>query len=146
MRKEHDVPRVVLDTNVLLSALGFEGKETVKIWELAQAGRIHVFVSAFILWELERNLVKKAAFTSAEARALVAGVLQVARTVAPVVAIQVIKRKDSDNRILECAVAANADVLVTGNMRDLLPLASFQGIKILKPREFMDTYFLEERS
>jgi len=64
-----------------------------------------------------------------------------ATIIAPHTHLDVIKGKDSDNRILECAVDAKADVLVTGNFQDLLPLREFQGIAILKPRDFLARYF-----
>jgi uncharacterized protein len=42
-----------------------------------------------------------------------------------------------DNRVLECAVASKSDVIVTGD-DDLLRLNPFQGIQIMKPRDFLD--------
>ena len=55
--------------------------------------------------------------------------------------VSAISSKESDNRILECALDAQADVLVTGDMRDIRPLNSFRGIEILTPREFLDKHF-----
>lgn len=52
-----------------------------------------------------------------------------------------ILEKDADNRILECAIEAQADVLITGNFKHIRPLDSFRGITILSPREFLDRYF-----
>ena len=57
--------------------------------------------------------------------------------------VSVIQQKDSDNRILECAIEASADVLITGNFKHIRPLGSFRGIEILAPREFLDKYFPE---
>ena len=48
-----------------------------------------------------------------------------------------------DNRILECAVEASADYLVTGDRRHLLPLEEYQGARILNAPRFLS--FLEER-
>jgi len=53
----------------------------------------------------------------------------------------VITRLEADNRILECAVDAHANVLITGNMKDIRPLGTFRGIEILTPREFLARYF-----
>ena len=44
---------------------------------------------------------------------------------------------DTDNKVVECAVAAGATHLVTGDRRHLLPLKSYQGIQILSPAEFV---------
>jgi len=49
-------------------------------------------------------------------------------------------RHDPDNRVLECAVAANADVIVSGDKKHLLLLGSFRTIPIVSPTEFLDRY------
>jgi putative PIN family toxin of toxin-antitoxin system len=42
-----------------------------------------------------------------------------------------------DEMVLECALAASADVIVTGDKRHLLPLGRFRGITILSPADFL---------
>lgn len=136
MRGGSEKPRVVLDTNVLLSALAFQGA-TRRVWELVETGLVDLFVSPFILEELHRNLILKAGLSRDNADLLVEEVFLQATIVRPETRISVIARKDSDNRILECAVAAGAHMLVTGNMKDLRPLGSYQGIAIVTPAEFL---------
>ncbi|MDX6768176.1 MAG: putative toxin-antitoxin system toxin component, PIN family [Elusimicrobiota bacterium] len=131
MRAANEI-RVVLDTNVLVSAIGFEGR-TRRAWELVESGRCRMFVSAFLLAELTRNLESKAGLTREQCAFVEKSILQLAELVAPTVRLDVIKRNDADNRILECAVAARARYLVTGNMKDLRPLGSFLGIEIISP-------------
>jgi len=58
--------------------------------------------------------------------------------VEPIERIKVVKEKDADNRILECALAAEAQFLVTGDTKHLLPLKVFRGILIKSPREILD--------
>jgi predicted nucleic acid-binding protein len=60
-----------------------------------------------------------------------------ATVIDPEISISIVKRNDADNRILECAIAANADYIVTGDRRDLLPLKQFQGIKIVSSGQFI---------
>ncbi len=72
---------------------------------------------------------------------LIKEVRGVASVVDPSDKISVIEQDETDNRILECAVEAKADVLVTGNLKHIRPLASFQGIDIVTPREFLTKYF-----
>lgn len=48
-----------------------------------------------------------------------------------------VAQDESDNRILECAVAAEADYIVTGDLRHLRPLDEYRGIKIRTPVEFL---------
>ena len=142
MRPEGRTLRVVADTNVLFSALAFPaGSPPSTVLSLAQAGTIELYVSPFILTELEHTLRGKASWDEEPLRDLTKQLKSFLCVVEPQIRLNVIKRIEADNRILECAVSANADVLVTGNMKDIRPLGSFQGIAILTPREFLNTYF-----
>jgi putative PIN family toxin of toxin-antitoxin system len=51
--------------------------------------------------------------------------------------IQAISEDPDDNRVLECAVAGQADAIVSGD-KHLRDLQSYQGISILSPREFIE--------
>ncbi len=62
--------------------------------------------------------------------------MELAGNVSPTVKLDVIKADPKDNIILECAVAGNADYIVSGD-KHLLDLKEFSGIKILKPAEFL---------
>lgn len=134
--------RVVLDTNVFVSAaLRPEGR-VAPILHLAAEGGIAVFVSSFILSELERTLASpKIGFEAGRIRETLAAVRDIVSIVEPKVRVDAIHAKEADNRILECAVEAKADVLVSGDIRHIRPLGSFRGIEILTPREFLDKYF-----
>ena len=46
-------------------------------------------------------------------------------------------RDDPDNRVLECAVAGHADLIVTGD-RELLDLKEFEAIRIVSLRSYLD--------
>jgi len=109
--------RVVLDTNVVVSAhLNDEGYER-SVLDLALSGKLRMFFSEAILREYESVLRRpkfrlKPRSVSHSLRLLRAA----ARVVAPYVEINV-ARDPGDNRFLECAEAAKADYLVTGNKR-----------------------------
>ncbi|MEK7764688.1 MAG: putative toxin-antitoxin system toxin component, PIN family [bacterium] len=133
--------RAVFDTNVLLSILGFPGGRLDALWGLVQEGAVEISVSSFILDELARNLTVKAKLTVKEAALAVDTVRGHARLVVPAVQVKAIRTPEKDNRILECAVEAGADVLVTGDRKHIRPLDRFQGIAILEPREFLDKHF-----
>ncbi len=133
--------RIVCDTNVLLSMLGFPGGRLDTLWEIIQQGKVDLFLSDFILEELAKNLHVKARLTTEDVTTAVEILRGRATLVESQERIRVIRRKESDNRILECAVAARARVLVTGNFKDLVPLKKFRRITILTPRAFLDTYF-----
>jgi len=133
--------RVVLDTSVLVAALGFRGEVTGRIWHLAEDEDFDLFVSAFILEEFRRVLLKKTDIGPEGVGLLAEDIRLASALVEPKVKISAITKDDTDNRILECAVEAEADVLVTGNLKHIKPLGYFQGIEILTPREFLDKYF-----
>jgi len=60
-----------------------------------------------------------------------------ARTVTPAVQLDIIKEDPPDNRILECAVSAGADYIVSGD-NDLLRLGRYDSIRILNVADFLD--------
>jgi putative PIN family toxin of toxin-antitoxin system len=59
--------------------------------------------------------------------------------VKPEVKLHAVNQDVEDNKILECALAANADVIVTGD-KHLLSMGKFKRTKILTPREFFDSF------
>lgn len=132
--------RATFDTNILVSALLFGGLPQHLI-DLVKGGEIELVLSPFILGEFENKLKTKFGYSAKNAQEATLDIEILADIIHPKKTITVIKRKDSDNRILECSVEGNVAALVTGNLMDLKPLGSFQGIEILKPREFVDKYF-----
>ena len=54
--------------------------------------------------------------------------------------VNAVREGPDDNRILECALAADADVIVSGD-RHLLKLGAHEGITILTPRDFLKAHF-----
>lgn len=132
--------RIVLDTNVLISALAFPGSKPDQILSRIRRGQIDLYVSPFILSELDRVLLEKFRFTRQEVDALVRAIRTMAHLVTPAERITVITAKDDDNRILECACAAQAEFLVTGDKEHLLPLESYSDIAIVTPAQFLELY------
>ena len=48
-----------------------------------------------------------------------------------------IREKDDDTRILECALKGKAEYIISGDKRHLPPLREYEGIRILSPDEFL---------
>ena len=44
-----------------------------------------------------------------------------------------------DNKFMECAIASNSEIIISGD-KHLLKVSGYQGITVLKPREFVDSY------
>lgn len=129
--------RVVLDTNVYLSAVLFGGPPEA-IVALARSRALLLVVSAPILAELTRVLRAKFDWTATQAREAVQEIRSLAVVVRPRERVRVIAADEPDNRVLECAVAGSVQAIVTGDLHHLRPLESFRGIPILTPREFLD--------
>ncbi|GIW53560.1 MAG: PIN domain-containing protein [Gemmatimonadales bacterium] len=130
--------RVVLDTNVLISALAFPGSTSDQILSRIRRGEIDLFISPFILAELDRVLREKFRFSKREAAARLGAIRAIAHIVEPTERITIVTAKDDDNRILECALAAQAEFLITGDKAHLLPLESYRTVRIVTPGQFLD--------
>lgn len=130
------MPKVVLDTNVLVSALHFGGRPR-EVLDLARHGYIELVISSFILQETEKVLREKFLWEERILRLTLSRLKRIAAIAEPSHRITLIKERDADNRILECAVAGGADFLVSGDTKHILPVKEFQGIRILRPAEFL---------
>jgi putative PIN family toxin of toxin-antitoxin system len=128
--------KVVLDTNVIVSTLLFGGNPD-KILNLANESVIKLIISPFILEETARVLQKRFNWVEIEIQAVLAAIQEITVVVQPKIKLSIIKEKDSDNRILECAVSGKTDFIVSGDTKHILPLKKYQGIKILSPAEFL---------
>ncbi|MGQ9513267.1 putative toxin-antitoxin system toxin component, PIN family [Thermodesulfitimonas sp.] len=128
--------RVVLDTNVLVSAIIFPSSIPAEIFKAATKRRFQFYTSPFILHEFRRLLEEKFGLSPEEADAAAGIVGAIAEVVEPRQTLTVITSKDDDNRILECAVAAQAEFLVTGDKKHIRKLDIYEGIKIVLPAEF----------
>lgn len=129
---------VVFDTNVYISALAFPGGVCDDIFRFARLGKFKVHCSPDILTEVKKVFTVKFKFTEDEAENFVERILAVATLCYPKFRVAEIEHPDADNRILECAVACDADFIVTGDTKHILPLKKFQDTRIISPRQFLD--------
>jgi predicted nucleic acid-binding protein len=107
--------------------------------DLARAGEIQLAVSDFILGEVGRVLHHKFGWSEeaiAVARAQIAAFCD---QVQPERRIEAVSEDPTDNRILECAVAAGSEYLVTGD-RHLLRLGRFETVAIVTAAELLEVY------
>ena len=128
--------RIVLDTNVIVSGLNFPGNERM-VLELALRGRFELFLSWFILGEVSGVLTRKFGWDQERAIRAVSALQNAATIVEPPRLAEVIEGNHPDNRVLECAVAVNADYLVTGDRRHLLPIGVHRGVSIVNAPRFL---------
>jgi len=129
-------PRIVLDTNVLISAIVFVGRPR-DVLERVISGTFAMAISAEMLAEFQGVLEgKKFRYPSAIVRTIVNELLAVSDLVRPMRKVKQVKVDPADNRILECALESKAACIVTGD-RHLLELGHFEGIPILDIAAFL---------
>jgi putative PIN family toxin of toxin-antitoxin system len=113
------MPRVVLDTNVVLSALLRPGGLEDLIFKLTLAGKLQLCISPPILAEYAEVLPRpKFKLPAADVELTLAKIREAAIMLHPTGTLP-ISSDEADNRFLECAETADADFLVTGNTRHL---------------------------
>lgn len=128
--------RVVLDTNVLISAIVFGGNPR-EILDAVFRGEIALYFSRFILEELEAVLGRPKFGFPPEVIQTILTELNTAGTLfVPTIRIDGIKEDSGDNRMIECAVEANADYLVTGDAH-LPDLKRYKQVKIMNPTDYL---------
>ena len=129
--------RVVIDTNVLISAIFWTGKPK-QLLNQVRLGRITFLTSAILLAELKEILTredKPFKLSAEDAERVVAAMRDLAEVVEPQQRLSVC-RDEGDDRVLECAVEGRAEWIVTGD-GDLLDLKAFQGIPIVTVANFL---------
>ena len=128
--------RVVLDTNVIISALNFPGNKRM-VLEMALRGGFEFFLSLFILEDVADVLARKFGWEEKRMAHAIRAIKDAATIIEPPCLEEVIEGGYADNRVLECPVAASADYLVTGDRRHLLPLEKHQDTKIVNAPQFL---------
>ncbi len=129
--------RIVFDTNVLVSAIGWDGPPR-RILLAAASGRHHLITTPDLLDELVRVLRYRRlqpVATHPLLPVVLAWLHRPAHVVLPTTRVNAIQEDPADNMVLEAALAGAADVIVSGD-RHLLALCEFQGVRILTARQF----------
>ena len=130
--------RVVLDTNIYISALIFGGKPE-KIIFLASENKIDLIVSPGIINEVARVLSQKFKWGDESVLGAILSIREIARFVYPKQRVFVIEY-GADNLFLEVAVEGGADFLISGDKKHILPLKKFGDVKIITANEFLVEY------
>lgn len=129
--------RIILDTNVLLSALLFGGKSRVAYDMCVETQ--HIFTSEWQLQEFYQKLEHKFKIDSITLKNIDNTMRNVFDIVAPNTPFPTICRDLDDNNILQLAETAKVDYIITGD-KDLLVLKTFLETVILSPSDFLVLY------
>ena len=130
------IPKVVIDTNILISGFGWKGKPK-KILKLIETRKIKNFTSLDIIEEVKRVVsYTKLGFTGDLQAEIIEFIYFYSEIVKPKERLDIVKEDPDDNKFLECAVEAKAKYIISGN-RHLLNLKTFRGIGILTANDFL---------
>lgn len=128
--------KAVYDTNVIVSAILHKDRLPASILSLALEGKVRLFVSEELLREYEGVLKRpKFKLDKKEVENLMRLVRAKAVKVKPTKKLTKIKKDLADNRVLECALEAGTDFIITGNKKHF-PFEKFHRAKVVSPQEF----------
>lgn len=128
--------RAVLDTNVYLSAFYYPNGIPAKIFEAGILKMYQRVVSPAIIEEYARISRKKFGAVEEEIEQDKKMMAHGAAMVKPSFLPRAVPDDEDDNRIIACAIAGKADVVVSGD-KDLLRLGEYEGIAIVRPVDFL---------
>ena len=127
---------IVVDTNVIISALLFGGNPQ-RVLEMVITQTVRMAVSRKMLDEVAGVLQgRKFRYPYEVALSIVREIESISDLVVPVRRIEAIGPDPYDDMVLECAVTADADYIVTGDAH-LLELKEFEAIRIVTPAQFL---------
>jgi len=127
--------RVVFDTNIYISALAIPGGNAEEAYLEAVHGAFDLYTSVAILTETARVLQTKFDWAEEKVREAVQTISQVSIVFRPRPTLHILD-DEPDNRILECAIAAQAEFVVSGD-RHLLALKHHADITMISLADFL---------
>ncbi|MFH1951976.1 MAG: putative toxin-antitoxin system toxin component, PIN family [Pseudomonadota bacterium] len=127
--------KIVFDTNIYISAFVIPGGNAEKAYLHAVDGDFELYTSVTILTELARKLEEKFGWEKQQIVQLITSISNVA-SVLKITPCLMVLSDDPDNRILECALKAGAEFLVTGD-KHLLKLKTYKDLEIIKLAYFL---------
>jgi putative PIN family toxin of toxin-antitoxin system len=139
-KRPKKIKRVVLDTNVLISALLFKG-ELSRVVGLWQKGKIIPIISKETFDELRTVLeYPKFSLSRAEIKSLIEHeILPFFEVVNVSKHIKGACRDPGDDKFISCAISANVDCIVTGD-KDLSDLKKYQSVRIIHTSDFIKMF------
>lgn len=128
--------RVVFDTNIFVSAFVIPSSQAERAILRIIEKDDSLFFSKAILDELNSVLARKFSRDAEEISRIAVFLRDIAEWVSPDEPISILK-DEPDNRILECAVSAEANVIVTGD-KELLALKQYRGVRVISLKEYLE--------
>jgi len=131
--------KIVIDSNVYISAIATRSfSYDLLLQILTHRNLYQIFISQDLWTELHATttrLIKKKILDQATTIDILELVKKLVHNVVPKERVSVVRRDTQDNKTLECAFAAKANIIISMD-KDLLVLKTFRGIAILHPKTF----------
>ena len=131
--------KVVMDTNVFVSGVFFSGPpyQILKAW---QSGEFELVVSPEILDEYRRvGEILAEERPSIDLSPILTFVVEHAKVYKPVRLKEPVCEDPDDDKFFACALASESKIIISGD-KHLLKVSGYEGIEVLKPREFVGRY------
>jgi uncharacterized protein len=133
--------RIVLDTNVLISALVSATGTAAQILARCQAGELELLISPANLTELRRVLAypkirKRLDYTDTQIEAFVTFLEQSFTLLTPLTEVRAVPADSDDDKFVALALAGEAQYIISGDDH-LLRIGQYEGVTILKPAAFL---------
>lgn len=129
--------RAVIDTNIFVSGIFWEGNSCSKIIKAWTTGNFTLVSSIPIIGELTRILrtfkIKMDEDIITEWQNMI---LENSIIVEPIERLNIVKADPEDNKFFEAAIAGNADYIISQD-NHLLEIGSYDGIEVLSPIQFL---------
>jgi putative PIN family toxin of toxin-antitoxin system len=141
-KRKKEVKKIVLDTNILVSALLLKG-ELSKIVDLWKKGKIIPVVSRETFEEFRRVLeYPRFSLTDTEIKTVIEEeVLPLFKVVEITDKVRGVCRDPDDDKFISCAILASADFIVSGD-KDLCDLSKYKSVRIINVKDFMKMFEL----
>lgn len=127
--------KLVLDTNILISAIAFGGKPE-EVLNLVLDEKVIAVTSPILLAEFQEVYNKNFPLKFVDFELTLEKIEEIFKMVKPKRSLKIVRDED-DNRVLEAAVEGGCDFIITGD-KDLLDLGKYKKIKIMKADEFLE--------
>jgi putative PIN family toxin of toxin-antitoxin system len=129
--------KIVLDANIFVSSL-FWGGNPRKVLERAINKSDELFISKEILYEVE-EVIGRPKFHAGinEIEFYIKSIEEIAHKIVPNKKIKNGSKDKTDNKYIECGIAANADYIISGDF-DLLEIKEYGSIKIITAKEYLE--------
>jgi putative PIN family toxin of toxin-antitoxin system len=127
--------RVVVDTNVYISAIFWGGKPR-RLIDLGRDDKIQIFTSEEIEQEISDKLMTKFGLNADDAGRVMADFSTFTKSIRVSRRIHVVKDDPDDNKFIECAVECGAEFIISGD-KHLLRMKKYKGINIMNAATFL---------